>query len=80
MQSLNPAGTPVLFVGDGLSDRYAAAAADLVFAKHKLAVYCDEQGMPHVRYSDLGAVAALIDEGMRERRPWRRLIAAPARA
>lgn len=34
---------PVIFVGDGLSDRFAVDLADVVFAKRQLLVYCREQ-------------------------------------
>lgn len=36
-------GEYVIFIGDGLSDRSAAEAADEVFAKHSLAEYCRER-------------------------------------
>ncbi len=36
-------GEYVIFIGDGLSDRAAAEAADEVFAKHSLAEYCRER-------------------------------------
>jgi 2,3-diketo-5-methylthio-1-phosphopentane phosphatase len=36
-------GEYVIFIGDGLSDQAAAEAADEVFAKHALAVYCRER-------------------------------------
>lgn len=36
---------PVIFTGDGLSDRFAVEAADLVFAKDKLLAYCRDQGI-----------------------------------
>ncbi|HEY8285962.1 MAG TPA: MtnX-like HAD-IB family phosphatase [Chloroflexota bacterium] len=36
----------VVFIGDGYSDRAAAHAADLVFAKDHLADYCREQALP----------------------------------
>ena len=39
------AGEPLVFVGDGYSDRCAALAADRVFARDGLAVYLDEQGV-----------------------------------
>lgn len=65
MAELNPSGAPAVFVGDGLSDRFAAQAADLVFAKHKLAAYCREQSLPHVSYASLDDVADEIDRLMR---------------
>ncbi len=61
MGMLNGAGAPSVFVGDGLSDRYAAACADLVFAKSSLAVYCREEGIEHVVYENLSEVAARLD-------------------
>lgn len=50
------AGRVVVFIGDGTSDRYAAAHADLVFAKDSLARICEEQGwafVPWRRFADL---------------------------
>jgi 2,3-diketo-5-methylthio-1-phosphopentane phosphatase len=38
-------GEHVIFIGDGLSDRAAAEAADEVFAKPALAEYCRAQGI-----------------------------------
>jgi 2,3-diketo-5-methylthio-1-phosphopentane phosphatase len=37
---------PVIFVGDGLSDRFAVDEADVVFAKRQLLAYCQEHGKP----------------------------------
>jgi 2,3-diketo-5-methylthio-1-phosphopentane phosphatase len=45
MRRLSRAHGPVVFVGDGLSDRYAVAEADLVLAKHQLLAYCRGQGI-----------------------------------
>jgi len=64
MAALNPAGGPSIFVGDGLSDRYAAAVADVVFAKDKLAAYCAEQGIAFHRYETLADVAAFVAGGI----------------
>jgi 2-hydroxy-3-keto-5-methylthiopentenyl-1-phosphate phosphatase len=45
LQLARERGEFVIFIGDGLSDRPAAEAADLVFAKHSLAEYCRERGI-----------------------------------
>jgi 2-hydroxy-3-keto-5-methylthiopentenyl-1-phosphate phosphatase len=53
-----PDGGPVVFVGDGYSDRCAALAADRVFARDGLARYLDEQGVafePFVGFRELAA-------------------------
>lgn len=61
MRLLNTANVPAVFVGDGLSDRYAAQSADMVFAKGKLAAYCREQAIDHTLFEDLGEVAAHLE-------------------
>jgi 2,3-diketo-5-methylthio-1-phosphopentane phosphatase len=45
LQAARKRGEYVIFIGDGLSDRGAAEAADEVFAKHSLAEYCRERGI-----------------------------------
>jgi 2-hydroxy-3-keto-5-methylthiopentenyl-1-phosphate phosphatase len=61
MRLLNPTNAPALFVGDGLSDRYAVDSADLIFAKHGLATYCNENGIEYASFTDLNDVAAHLD-------------------
>jgi 2-hydroxy-3-keto-5-methylthiopentenyl-1-phosphate phosphatase len=61
MRLLNKTNAPAIFVGDGLSDRYAVESADLVFAKDGLAEYCGEQSIENTSYRNLGDVAAYID-------------------
>ena len=46
-----PAGE-VVYVGDGISDRCAAQAADRVFATRGLARYFDEHGLPYEPFDD----------------------------
>ena len=70
MAVLNPAGAPTVFVGDGVSDRYASAAADVVFAKRSLADHCVHAGIAHVRYEHLGEVAARLDTHIRSGFAW----------
>ncbi|MDE1821520.1 MAG: HAD-IB family phosphatase [Euryarchaeota archaeon] len=47
---------PVVFVGDGSTDRFAAEVADVVFARHRLLTYCRERGIPHLPFEDLHPV------------------------
>ena len=62
MSLLNRGGGPAIFVGDGLSDKYAATSADLVFAKGKLADFCREQQIAHRHYETLADVAQQLGE------------------
>jgi 2-hydroxy-3-keto-5-methylthiopentenyl-1-phosphate phosphatase len=55
-----PTGTPLVFVGDGWSDRCASLAADRVFARTGLATYLDEQGVPYDPYETFFDVAAAL--------------------
>jgi 2-hydroxy-3-keto-5-methylthiopentenyl-1-phosphate phosphatase len=55
-----PEGRPIVFVGDGWSDRCASLAADRVFARAGLAEFLDEQGVPYERYDTFDDVAAAL--------------------
>ena len=43
--------SPVIFIGDGLSDRFAVEQADIVFAKDKLLAYCRHSGLSCLPFS-----------------------------
>ena len=64
MRVLNPTGAPAIFVGDGLSDRYAVENANVVFAKSELLSYCRANSIPHVAYENLTDVAAHLQSLM----------------
>jgi 2-hydroxy-3-keto-5-methylthiopentenyl-1-phosphate phosphatase len=51
---------PIVFVGDGWSDRCASLACERVFARTGLATYLDEQGVPYERYETFHDVAAAL--------------------
>jgi 2-hydroxy-3-keto-5-methylthiopentenyl-1-phosphate phosphatase len=65
MDMLNRAGALRIFVGDGLSDKYAAMNADFVLAKNSLAVYCQDQGLAHLLYDSLAEVSDHLDAALR---------------
>ncbi|HEX8938548.1 MAG TPA: HAD-IB family phosphatase [Candidatus Limnocylindrales bacterium] len=58
------AGRFVVFVGDGESDRYAAAHADVVFAKRYLARVCDERGWAYTPWHDFGQIDAWLSRAV----------------
>jgi len=50
------AGRSVVFIGDGESDRYAAAYSDLIFAKGELVALCGEQGWSFEPWKDFAGL------------------------
>ena len=55
-----PDERPLVFVGDGWSDRCASLDADRVFARTGLADYLAEQGVPYEPYETFFDVAAAL--------------------
>jgi 2-hydroxy-3-keto-5-methylthiopentenyl-1-phosphate phosphatase len=55
-----PPGHPLVYVGDGISDRCAALASDRVFARDFLATYLDGLGVPYEPFETLDDVAAAL--------------------
>lgn len=55
------AGRVVVFIGDGTSDRYAAAHADMVFAKGSLARICDAERWPFTAWDDFTHVRGEVE-------------------
>ena len=53
-------GSPVTFVGDGVSDCCAALGADRIFARDWLAGWLDERGVPYEPWHDFHELARTI--------------------
>lgn len=62
MKKLSTKADMVVFVGDGLSDRFAAKKANLTFAKGKLLPYCEENKYPHKKYSSFKEIEAWLSK------------------
>ena len=60
---------PVIFIGDGLSDRFAVEAADVVFAKHELLAYCRERGLACRPFETFGDVQKSLAEFLMNESP-----------
>jgi len=54
-------GDEVVYIGDGYSDRCAADAADVVFARRGLAEWLDERGRPYEPFEDFHSVVRTLD-------------------
>jgi HAD superfamily phosphoserine phosphatase-like hydrolase len=54
-------GRIVVFIGDGMSDRYAAAHADVTFATGALVRICMNEGWPFYEWRDFADVRAQVD-------------------
>lgn len=55
-------GHVVVYIGDGTSDRYGAAHAELIFAKGRLAEWCEADGWPHIRWSAFDEIARWTED------------------
>lgn len=62
IRQLSRPGDRVIFVGDGLSDRYAARIADLTFAKSKLLEFCRQEALPHRSFSGFREIESWLEE------------------
>lgn len=61
-------GRVVVFIGDGISDRYAAAHADVVFAKRSLARICEAEGWPFLGWDSFADVTAEVERAFSDGR------------
>jgi 2,3-diketo-5-methylthio-1-phosphopentane phosphatase len=80
MGAFAPSTALSVYVGDGLSDQYAAAEADVVFAKKSLARHCAAQGVAYRPYDDLADVAEYVRTLMNDRTTRKARRTAAARA
>ncbi len=60
---------PVVFIGDGLSDRFAVEEADVVFAKHELLAYCRERDLACRPFGTFGDVQKEVAEFLEDGHP-----------
>ncbi len=62
-----------IFIGDGLSDRFAAERADLVYAKGQLLAYCRDRGLKPQPFENFADVQADLEARFAPRPARRRL-------
>jgi 2,3-diketo-5-methylthio-1-phosphopentane phosphatase len=61
MRRLSKGRQPIIFVGDGMSDRFAVEVADVVFAKRQLLAHCRETGIARHPFETFKEVHAVIE-------------------
>lgn len=66
IESLKKSHERAVFVGDGLSDRFAAGISDLTFAKSKLLTFCRESKLRHLPYESFSEIEAWLAGDYRE--------------
>lgn len=57
----------IVYIGDGLSDTCAAEHADVIFAKKKLAAYCNRHRLPHYPFSNFFDILRVFREGVEKK-------------
>lgn len=55
-------GNVVVLIGDGMSDRYGAAHAEVIFAKRRLAHLCHREGWPYVSWETFADITEWTDD------------------
>jgi 2,3-diketo-5-methylthio-1-phosphopentane phosphatase len=55
-----PGNKRVLVIGDGQSDMCVSSTADFVFAKGRLAEYCERNAIPYARFDSFAELPALL--------------------
>jgi len=69
MRRLAAGYSPSIFIGDGLSDRFAVEESDVVFAKKRLLDYCREKGIACVAFETFADIAAALTDLLGEGQP-----------
>jgi 2-hydroxy-3-keto-5-methylthiopentenyl-1-phosphate phosphatase len=62
VDELHEHGYRVAMCGDGSADRCAAERADVVFARGRLPRYCDELGVPYLRFETFDDVISAFPD------------------
>jgi 2,3-diketo-5-methylthio-1-phosphopentane phosphatase len=62
MRRLGRGRHPVIFIGDGLSDRFAVEAADVIFAKRQLHAHCRERGLACRHFETFAEIQAALEK------------------
>jgi 2,3-diketo-5-methylthio-1-phosphopentane phosphatase len=59
---------PIIYIGDGLSDRFAVEECDMVLAKRQLLAYCRERRLAYHPFETFADVREVVQEQVEERR------------
>jgi 2-hydroxy-3-keto-5-methylthiopentenyl-1-phosphate phosphatase len=60
MRRLSAGYSPSIFIGDGLSDRFAVEESDVVFAKKRLLEYCRDRGIACIPFETFADIATAL--------------------
>lgn len=68
MRQLARGHRPIIYIGDGLSDRFAVDEADVIFAKRQLLFHCRERGAGCHPFETFADVQSVLDEYLKSRK------------
>lgn len=66
--SQTPAESRIIYIGDGVSDYCPAEHADVIFAKDRLAAYCNAHRLPHYPFRTLDDVTRQLGKILSHKR------------
>ncbi len=58
----------IVYIGDGMTDFCAAEHCDVIFAKSRLAAYCNEKKIPHHPFKSFFDIIRITDELIKNRK------------
>ena len=69
---MSPEDESIVYIGNGTSDRCPAQRSDIVFGKHRLAQFCEEQNIPYHPFKTFDDVKSQIETYLKKPREYKR--------
>lgn len=69
---MSPEHESIVYIGNGTSDCCPAQRSDIVFAKQRLAKFCEEQNIPYHHFHSFSDIRAQIEKYLERPKPYKR--------
>ncbi len=67
---LTPEGESIVYIGNGTSDTCPAQRSDIIFAKHRLARFCEEQNIPYHNFHTFTEIREQLEKYLLRSKPY----------